>query len=109
MATATIATLSPTSVVSTPLATGVSFGHWNFDFTDAAGTKAPTQTGDGVTVTSAQFSVAASAAGVATFTITAVDSNGNVLGNPQSVTETLPFTLPATTFPAPTGAQVSFA
>ncbi len=63
MATATIATLACPNPVPTPLPAGVSFGHWNFDFTDAAGTKAPTQTGDGVTVTSAQFSVAASAPG----------------------------------------------
>ncbi len=109
MATATIATLACPNPVPTPLPAGVSFGHWNFDFTDAAGTKAPTQTGDGVTVTSAQFSVAASAPGAATFTISAVDSTGAALGEPDVVTETLPFTLPATTFPLPSGSTVSFA
>ena len=107
MANATIATLSAVPQ-TTSLPTGVSFGHWNFDFTDAAGTKAPTQTGDGVTVLSAQFSVASSAAGAAVFTVTAVDSNGNVLGAPDVVNVVLPFALPATTFPAPSGATVSF-
>jgi len=80
MATATLATLSATPV-DTPLPSGsAAFGHWNFDFVDAAGTKAPTQTADGSSTLSATFSVANSAAGVATFTVTAVDANGAVLG-----------------------------
>ena len=110
MATATIATVSvaATDIVQAPLATGQSFGHWNFDFVDSAGTKAPTQVGDGATVTSATFSVAASAAGVATFTLTAVDSNGAVLGTPVSATATLPMELPATTFPSPSAISVTF-
>ena len=109
MATATLATVSVPveDIVQAPLATGVVFGHWNFDFTDAAGTKGTTQIGDGVDVTSAVFSVANSAAGMATFSVTAVDSVGNVLAT-AITTATLPFTLPATTFPSPTGAIVTF-
>ena len=110
MATATLATVSVAAgdIVQAPLAVGQAFGHWNFDFVDAAGTKGITQIGDGIGVTSAVFSVAAAAPGVATFTVTAVDSVGAVLGTPVTVTATLPFELPATTFPSPTAATVTF-
>jgi len=109
MTIATIATLSATPA-ATPIPAGsAAFGHWNFDFVDSAGTKAPTQTGDGVTVLSANFPVSASAAGLATFTITAVDSTGTVMGIPVTVTATLPFTIVPATFPAPTAATLTFA
>ena len=110
MTTATLATVTvpANSIVQAPLAAGQSFGHWNFDFSDSAGTKATTQTADGSTVTSAVFSVAASAPGIATFTVTAVDANGAVLGVPVTTTATLPFTLLPTTFPSPTAANVTF-
>ena len=110
MANATIATVSvpETAVVQAPLPAGSTFGHWNFDFIDSAGTKAPTQVGDGITVLSATFGVGASAAGQASFIVTAVDSNGGVLGSPVTVTATLPFVLLPTTFPSPTSDVVTF-
>jgi hypothetical protein len=108
MTTAVNATLSATPV-ATPIPAGsAAFGHWNFDFVDAAGTKAPTQTGDGVSVVSAVFPVGASAAGLATFTVTAVDSTGTAMGIAVTVTATLPFTLVPATFPAPTAATLAF-
>jgi hypothetical protein len=109
MANATIATLFATPVATPTPAGSASFGHWNFDFVDAAGVKAATQTGDGVTVVSAQFAISASAAGLATFTITAVDANGLVMGTPTTVTATLPVSVTPATFPAPTLAAVKFA
>jgi hypothetical protein len=108
MTIAVNATLSATPV-ATPIPAGsAAFGHWNFDFTDAAGTKAPTQTGDGVTTLSAVFSVTSAAAGLATFTVTAIDAAGAPMGIPVSVTATLPFTIVPQTFPAPTAATVVF-
>ena len=105
MANATKATVQATGV-ATPLPTGVVFGHWNFDFVDAAGTKAPTQVADGVSVTSAQFDISAAAAGAATFTITAVDANGTPIpGAVDTITATLPF---AISFMAPSAGMVAF-
>jgi hypothetical protein len=110
MTSATKATVSATAVTTNIAAGGPEFSKWNFDFADAAGTKAPTQSGDGVTVTSAVFDVSTAAAGPAIFTITAVDVNGAPMTEvaPLVFTETLPFSLPATTFPAPTAGGVSF-
>ena len=109
MTIATVATLSATPLATPVVAGAPAFGHWNFDFVDAAGTKAPTQTGDGVTGVSADFDITTAAPGVATGTITAIDATGAVMGTPMTVvTPVLPYTLPATTFPAPSAAAFSF-
>ena len=105
MANATKATVSATPS-ETPFTPGAAaFAHWAFDFTDAAGTKAATQSADGVTGLSAVFDISAAAAGAATFTISAVDTTGAVMGTPDVVNATLPVAL---TFPVPTAGAVAF-